>query len=197
MGAKEHVPMIIASYNIRGLGGRVKRRRVRELVVDHKVDFLALQETKLEMISDKLCYSLWGSEDYNWFFLPSDGASGGILSIWGKSNSNLICTFSGEGFIGVCLEWGVLKTICFVINVYSKCDLVSKRSLWSSIILSKRHYGSGNWCVVGDFNAIVLPEERRGVSVDTSVSMEMRDFRGFVEESELIDLPLLNRRFTW
>jgi hypothetical protein len=132
----------------------VKRRRVRELVVDHKVDFLALQETKLEMISDKLCYSLWGSEDYNWFFLPSDGASGGILSIWGKSNSNLIYTFSGEGFIGVCLEWGVLKTNCFVINVYSKCDLVSKRSLWSSIILSKRHYGSGNWCVVGDFNVV-------------------------------------------
>jgi hypothetical protein len=51
--------------------------------------------------------------------------------------------------------------------------------------------------VVGDFNAVVLPEEQRGVSVDTSVSMEMRDFRGFVEESELIDLPLLNRRFTW
>jgi hypothetical protein len=81
--------------------------------------FLALQETKLETISDNLCYSLWGSEDCNWFYLPSVGASGGILSIWGTSNSKLICTFSGEGFVGVCLEWEVLKTICFVINVCS------------------------------------------------------------------------------
>jgi exonuclease III len=55
MGAKEWSPMIVLSFNIRGLGGRVKRRRIRELVREHKVDFLAIQETKLEVISDSLC----------------------------------------------------------------------------------------------------------------------------------------------
>jgi hypothetical protein len=85
--------MIVISFNVRGFGGRVKRRRVRELIREHKVDFLALQETKMEDISEKLCRSLWGSTDCAWAFFPSEGASGGILSIWGNTNSNLIFTF--------------------------------------------------------------------------------------------------------
>ncbi|KAK2449253.1 DNA-(apurinic or apyrimidinic site) endonuclease [Trifolium repens] len=73
--------MIVLSLNIRGLGGRVKRRRVRELIREHKVDFIAIQETKMESISENFCYSLWGSSDCNWAFHPSEGASGGILSL--------------------------------------------------------------------------------------------------------------------
>jgi exonuclease III len=95
--------MIVLSFNIRGLGGGVKMRRIRELVREFNVDFLAIQETKLEVVSAKICYSLWSSEDCNWAFIPSEGASGGILSIWGKKNSNLIFTFMGEGFVGLCL----------------------------------------------------------------------------------------------
>ncbi|MCI60770.1 endonuclease/exonuclease/phosphatase family protein, partial [Trifolium medium] len=60
------------------------------------------------MVTEKLCRSLWGSDDCNWSFLPSEGTSGGILSIWGKSNSNFLFSFTGEGYVGVCLEWGVL-----------------------------------------------------------------------------------------
>jgi exonuclease III len=93
--------MIVLSFNIRGLGGRMKRRRIRELVREHNVDFLAIQETKLEVVSDQICFSLWGSSNCGWAFFPSEGASGGILSIWGKNNSNLIFTFMGEGFVGV------------------------------------------------------------------------------------------------
>jgi hypothetical protein len=80
---------------------------IRDLEIKEKVDFLAIQETKLEMVTDSLCYFLWGGEDCSWAFLPSEGSSGGILSIWRKSSSSLIFTFSGEGFVGVCLNWGV------------------------------------------------------------------------------------------
>jgi hypothetical protein len=162
VGAEERFPMIVLSFNARGLGGRVKRRRIRELVREHNVEFLAIQEIKLETISDNFCYSLWGSNDCAWSFLPSEGASGGILSIWGKSNSTLIFSFIGEGFVGVCLDWGVLKTRCFVVNVYSKCDLASKRRLWNNIYMSKVGFGNGRWCIMGDFNAVLNPDKRRG-----------------------------------
>jgi exonuclease III len=42
--------MIVLSMNIRGLGSRVKKRKIRELVCSESVDFLALQETKIEVI---------------------------------------------------------------------------------------------------------------------------------------------------
>jgi exonuclease III len=39
--------MIVVTMNIRGLGSKVRRRKVRELVGSERVEFLALQETKL------------------------------------------------------------------------------------------------------------------------------------------------------
>jgi hypothetical protein len=153
--------MIITSYNVRGLGGLVKRRKIRELIRKHNIQFLAILETKLEAISDKLCYSLWGSNDCDWSFRPSEGNSGGILSIWCKSISSPIFSFAGEGFVGVCLEWGVMKEVCFIVNIYAKCDLSSKRRMWNNLVLLKRGLGGGKWCVMGDFNSVSRMEERR------------------------------------
>jgi hypothetical protein len=128
-----------------------------------------------------------------------EGRSGGILSIWSKSNNSLIFSFKGDGFVGVCLGWGVLKTICIIVNVYSKCDLASKRSLCSNLLLCKRGLGEGRWCVVGDFNVVCSMEERVGcnLSIGRSSTSEVVEFQNFVEELELVDLPLLGRRFTW
>lgn len=96
--------MIVLSFNIRGLRGRQKQNKIKELVRSSNVDFLTIQETKMEKISDSLCYRLWGSDDCEWEFLPSEGNNGGILSIWHKSMSMVHYTFVGEGFVGLSLE---------------------------------------------------------------------------------------------
>ncbi|MCI89961.1 endonuclease/exonuclease/phosphatase family protein, partial [Trifolium medium] len=36
----------------------------------------------MEVITEEFCQNLWGSVDCCWAFIPSEGASGGILSIW-------------------------------------------------------------------------------------------------------------------
>jgi hypothetical protein len=53
--------------------------------------------------------------------------------------------------------------------------------------------------VVGDFNAVRSVEERVGVNIadPRGVSTEIIEFRNFVEELELVDLPILGRKFTW
>jgi hypothetical protein len=52
---------------------------------------------------------------------------------------------------------------------------------------------------MGDFNAVCRGDERSGInSVDgVSSSTEIVEFRSFLEDLELVDLPLLGRRFTW
>jgi hypothetical protein len=95
------------------------------MVKKEKVDFLAIQETKVEDVSDSLCFGLWGGEDCQWVSFPSQGNSGGILSIWSKSFYSLIFSFSGEGFVGVCLQCDRNNKISYIVNVYSKCDLAS------------------------------------------------------------------------
>ncbi|MCH94158.1 LINE-1 reverse transcriptase like, partial [Trifolium medium] len=191
--------MIVGSFNLRGLGSRVKRRKVRDLVRVENLDFLALQETKLESISDSLVHCLWGSDDCDWVSLPAVGNSGGILSIWRKSAMSVVFTFTGSGFAGVCLDSLQDQSRCFVINVYAKCLLAEKRRLWDEILMSRRGFGSGCWCVVSDFNSVREESERRGVGDGPSNGQvrEMAEFDRFLEDLELVDLPLIGRRFTW
>jgi exonuclease III len=44
--------MIVCSLNVRGLGGSVKRRHIKQLILTEKVDFMAIQETKMEEITE-------------------------------------------------------------------------------------------------------------------------------------------------
>jgi hypothetical protein len=65
--------------------------------------------------------------------------------------------------------------------------------------MSRSGFGDTLWCVLGDFNSVTDPIEMRGVaSVDgVSHALEMREFNQFMEEMELMDVPLLGRQFTW
>jgi exonuclease III len=191
--------MIVGSFNIRGLGSRVKRRRIRDLVRDEKLDFLALHETKLQIIPESLPRSLWGNDDCSWAFLPSKGNSGGILSIWGNSHLSLIFTFVGVGFVGVCLESLDDHVRYCVLNIYSKCNLNDKRQMWNDIIMSRRGFGGCCWCIVGDFNSVRDQNERRGVgqAVSAVYSQELPLFNDSLKELDLVDMPLIGRRFTW
>lgn len=62
----------------------------------------------------------------------------------------------------------MLKKRCFVINVYSKCNLMAKRRLCENLVLIRNTLGMGAWCFFGDFNSVCTREERRGVNVEPS-----------------------------
>ncbi|GLT35233.1 hypothetical protein SLA2020_097020 [Shorea laevis] len=52
----------------------------------------------------------------------------------------------------------------------------------------------GQWLIAGDFNAIRGLEERRG---KTRESSNMREFEEFIVTTSLVDVKLMNRRYTW
>ncbi|KAK2372487.1 hypothetical protein QL285_073613 [Trifolium repens] len=118
-----------------------------------------------------------------------------MLSIWRKSLGKQIFTFSGECFLGVCLELPAFQKYCCVINIYSKCNLADKRKLWRDVLMTRQGFGDMVWCIVGDFNSVVEASERRGVG--SGGGREMEDFRAFIREMEVVDMPLLGRQFTW
>lgn len=47
--------MIVLNYNIRGLGKKLKRSEIRNLVRKHNVDICCIQETKMEHMEVKMC----------------------------------------------------------------------------------------------------------------------------------------------
>lgn len=111
--------MKILTYNIRGVGSSIKWKAIRKLVVKEEVQLLCIQETKMQDVPKELCYSLWGSHDVQWSFIPSEGASGGILCLQNIHCFELKSCFKGVGIEGV---WREKRCEAVVVNVYAPCD---------------------------------------------------------------------------
>nr|GEW35841.1 RNA-directed DNA polymerase, eukaryota, nucleotide-binding alpha-beta plait domain protein [Tanacetum cinerariifolium] len=88
-------------------GSKVKKEWIRELNIKHKVNFLTLQETKMDSISSMDVNLLWGNYNFNHVFSEAVNNSGGILStgkrsLWSYITS-LITRWNGD-----CMVWATL-----------------------------------------------------------------------------------------
>ncbi|GKV17381.1 hypothetical protein SLEP1_g27896 [Rubroshorea leprosula] len=176
----------------RGVGKEGKKRGVRELVARDKVDFLSVQESKVEVVDAQLCRALWGSNSFEWVAQPFKGMAGGLIYIWNPELLKKDRIIEGDNFIGIFGFWGVANTPVYIINIYSPCDLAGKRALWAALKILILENG-GNWCLMGDFNAVRNEQEWRG----GSIRRDMPEFDQFISECGLVDLPLIGRKFTW
>lgn len=73
---------------------------------------------------------------------------------------------------------------------------MAKKKLWNDLKKAKANFGNGRWCFMGDFNAVSNRSKRKGFG-NYNGTQEIREFRNFINEMELIDPPLLGRKFTW
>ncbi|XP_058767708.1 uncharacterized protein LOC131641427 [Vicia villosa] len=186
--------MIIVSYNIRGGGSRLKRKRIGYMIQKEGVDVCFIQESKLRMVEVGVVKEFWGNDSVEWYSMDVVGASGGMLILWRKDLFTPVFSFRGLGFIGLCVSMN--GSTIFFINVYAPCDLAARRRSWDQLLELKKAHPGGNWCVGGYFNSIAHEEERRGISNRSFVN-EVNYFKGFIEELDLVDPPVVGGKFTW
>nr|GEW24874.1 RNA-directed DNA polymerase, eukaryota [Tanacetum cinerariifolium] len=67
---------------IRVLVTRRKKEWVKELNIKHKVNFLALQETKIDRLTHMDVKFIWGNSNYQYVSSDLAGSSGGVLCVW-------------------------------------------------------------------------------------------------------------------
>ncbi|GLT47336.1 hypothetical protein SLA2020_210410 [Shorea laevis] len=185
--------MKFMSFNVRGLGGVLKRKEVGRVVRKERPDFMLLQETKLQKVDGHLCRGMWYSDGCDWAMTESVGASGGLLCIWDKVKFVKLAEFSRDGFLVIEGVWGPKKVLCYLVNVYAPQDRHNKVRLWEVLGKMVMEKG-GRWLIAGDFNAVRYPEERRG---RTRECPKIEEFNVFIETIGLIDIRLANKRFTW
>ncbi|PNX66795.1 cytochrome p450, partial [Trifolium pratense] len=152
--------MKILSLNMRGWGNTAKRRRLSSLIQSGAYELCFLQETKRCEFDDSMVNSLWGNSDVEWLAKASCGLSGGLLTVWKRDLFNFCFSFTGTGFLGLCVEWK--NTVIYIVNIYSPCNMSGKRKLWSELIAFKLNNVKGEWVLGGDFNAILNSGERSG-----------------------------------
>ncbi|GJZ01186.1 RNA-directed DNA polymerase, eukaryota [Tanacetum coccineum] len=124
----------VMGYNMDGcLAQKAKKDWVKELCVRNKVNFLALQETKMEnidLIYVKMC---WGNLAFDYVHSDSVGNSGGILYVWDlnsfcKSNATI-----SDYFVMVRGVWRLTGQDLLMIAVYAPHDFKDKQLLFGSV----------------------------------------------------------------
>jgi hypothetical protein len=154
---------------------------------------VCLQETKLADIDLQLVRSLWGNSFVDWEMLPAIGTAGGVLLLWDRrvleKVDSVVCQFSVS-----CLWKGVFDGFEWVgTGLHGPTNDGIHKDLWTELS-SVRLKWDLPWCVFGDFNVVRFPSERLGCS---RLSSHMMDFSDFIEESNLVDLPLGGGPYTW
>lgn len=76
--------MIIAGLNVRGLGKPQNKLALRKIIRKHKIYCLILQETKVDCKIHSIIQEIWGNRKCAWSLVSSEGASGGLISIWNE-----------------------------------------------------------------------------------------------------------------
>ncbi|GJR80795.1 RNA-directed DNA polymerase, eukaryota [Tanacetum coccineum] len=118
-------------YTMEGcLGSKAKKDWIKELNVLHKVNCLALQETKMENFSVMEAKYIWGNSDFA--YLSSD---------------------SIDNFIAVYGTWMPNMSKILIIAIYAPQSVTEKRTLWQYIThLINRWNGE---CILEDINDMV------------------------------------------
>ncbi|XP_077234220.1 uncharacterized protein LOC143876406 [Tasmannia lanceolata] len=147
----------------------------------------------MEQISSIDMSSMGFNSDWNFAFVASKGASGGILVAW-----DTVLWASSDVWRGV-FSLSVAFCKCndqsewLFTGVYGPLSASDKCSFWEELN-QRRGLCSAPWCIGGDFNEVLDSRDRIG---GQRITVGMRNFADFIANNELVDLPLGGASFTW
>ncbi|XP_077211531.1 uncharacterized protein LOC143846836 [Tasmannia lanceolata] len=182
----------ICFRNVRGLGTDKKIWVVRDIVVERKFDLLSIIETKIMGVADTTVNKLWGRNNRGWVAKEAVGSAGGVIIIWKEAfcvEEVSIKRFS----ITLLLSSTNWNENWKLTTVYGPAKARERSGLWVEL-KEIRDSCQGPWIVGGDFNTIRFPAEKSRLA---TINRSMRNLSNFIQDSQLIDLPLLGAKYTW
>ncbi|GJX96364.1 RNA-directed DNA polymerase, eukaryota [Tanacetum coccineum] len=174
-------------YTMEGcLGHKTKKEWVKELNIKHNVNFLVLQETKMDQITHMDVKFMWGNSNYQFVSSDSVGNSGGILCVWEATVFKKDYVTVLDNFIAIYGTWISCNSKVLNVVIYAPQQPSHKRVLWKYILTLLVRW-NGETIIMGDFNEVRSNDERLG-SVFNQFSA--RNFDHFITSSGLVDVKL-------
>lgn len=183
----------ILSWNLRGSNTPEKLHQVRRLVRKHNPLFVGLQETKRSFVNFSTARELWGTNPHKWSFLPSIGASGGLVLIWDADRVEFSEVLIRKFSISLLCNLVVSNVQWVITNAYGPCLTKEKTEFWKELFEVGLHWNVP-WLLFGDFNAVRAKSERTGVSTSRK---EMREFNSFVDDLGLLEFDKFSPSFSF
>lgn len=181
-------------WNVRGLSARAHRNVVHEVVSLERVSMLCLQETKLPCFTRAVINEMLGP-GFDYCFLPTVGASGGVLVAWRTSLWSLtqrrIDTFSVSTLVS--MSQAPNSQPFWLTTVYGPQTDADKEAFLQEL-RNVRATCPGPWLVCGDFNLIYQAADKNNGRLNRR---SMRAFQRCLNDLHLSEVFLHGRRFTW
>jgi exonuclease III len=187
------VKLLFECWNVRGLGGRQKRDDVKAAVDCNTPSVLCFQETKLADISSFTASSFLPPSLRSFVFKPSVGASGGIITAWDDRLLELTHHSIDEFSISTTFSHRSDDLVFTLVNVYGPCIHTLKPSFLTSLEHIFPSF-SGPVAFLGDFNLMRSPRDKSNGNFNAA---EATSFNYFINNLGLLEIPLLDRQFTW
>nr|GFA17693.1 RNA-directed DNA polymerase, eukaryota [Tanacetum cinerariifolium] len=166
---------------------------VRELYVKNKVNFLALQEIKMENIDLVCVRSVWGNVNIEFVHSESVGYSGGILCAWDPRSFCKRSAIVLDSFIMVRGVWRLTSREILFIVVYAPHEPKEKHILWEYLIYEICKW-NGNVVTMVDFNEVRYKSDMFGSMFNQHGA---KVFNSFITRAGLVEVPLGGSNFTW
>nr|GEW64745.1 RNA-directed DNA polymerase, eukaryota, reverse transcriptase zinc-binding domain protein [Tanacetum cinerariifolium] len=157
-----------------------------ELCVSNKVNFVSLQETKMESIDLWGIKRCWGNFDFDYVYSEAVGNSCGILCVWDPNMFKKLNATVSDFFTIVRGIWLPSGKRLLVISVYARQELRDKKMLWDYLVMVICNW-DGEVVAIGDFNEVRDCSERFG-SVFNKKGAEV--FNNFIATAGLVEVPL-------
>ncbi|GMI63409.1 hypothetical protein HRI_000010200 [Hibiscus trionum] len=185
---------LFISWNIRGLGSLDKKAAVKRLVQKLKPSVLFIQESKLQVVNDRIFSRICGNFlNLKMVFSGSAGAAGGLISLWDPNFFECESSWIGLSFIVLLGKFVGSNIKCVLVNVYAPSLVEDRKELFVELIAKLENLKS-SLIIGGDFNTVRDRSKRLGVSFNKRAS---GDFVDFIEALGLSDMPPHGSQFTW
>lgn len=184
--------MNIITWNIGGLNSIYKLDIVQNFVRQHKLDYLFLQETKMDKETAEKIKSF---NNYYTMAISSEGASGGTMILWKRSLFLGTLLNANKHFMVIKIKNIDQNNNWYIVNVYAPNIKNARKKVWETLsnIKSKDFYG--RWIFLGNFNVPLYEHEKKGGNAN---QLDGRlDFMDFINKEGLMDIDIQGIEFTW
>ncbi|GJT95488.1 RNA-directed DNA polymerase, eukaryota, reverse transcriptase zinc-binding domain protein [Tanacetum coccineum] len=175
------------------LANQAKKDWVKKICVSNKVNFMSIQETKMEIIDLWDIKRCWGNFSFDYAYSEAVGQSGGILCVWDDNMFQKLNRTVSDYFVMIRGVWVPSGKNLLVISVYAPQELRDKKLLWDYLRTQICNW-EGDVITMGDFNEVRTSSERFG-SIFNKIGAKF--FNEFIANACLVEIPLGGCSYTW
>ena len=154
---------------------------------------VCLQETKKPDVDLSFIKTCCPKRFDKFAFVPSRGASGGLLTIWNSSVFSGVVSILEDFVLGIRFTSTISAHSWTLYNIYGPCTGPA-RDVFTSWLYDLDIHSDADCLFLGDFNYIRGPENRNKPGGDPN---DMSTFNDIIRKQNLVELTIKGHLYTW